>query len=138
CSEGFASTSEGFASGGLAEAGGSLYLRLGSSFDALAEAATGILGGLGLSPLTAEGAEAARGSPPCPWRAGLGFFVCGRSSQEAAAALSPPSLSFFDSALALYRLEPGPDPFQALSWRAVAEVRRLSGPRRGRGSAPRP
>ncbi len=130
--------SEGFASGGLAEAGGSLYLRLGSSFDALAAAAAKSLGGLGLGLLAAEGVEAARGSPPCPWRAGLGFFVCGRSSMEAAAALSPPALSFYDSTLALYRLEPGPDPFQALSWRAVAEVRRLSGPRRGRSSAPRP
>ncbi len=131
--------SEGFASaGGLVEAGGSLYLGLGSSFEALAADAAGILGGLGLGPLAAEGAETASGALSCPWRAGLGFFVCGRSSLEAAAALSPPALSFFDSALALYRLEPGPDPFQALSWRTVAEVRRLSGPRRGRGSAPRP
>ena len=145
CPGGFASADEasaaaggGSAAGGLVEAGGSLYLGLGPSFGTLAAAAAASLGGLGLRPLAAEGAEAARGSPPCPWRAGLGFFVCGRSSLEAAAALSPPALSFFDSALALYRLEPGPDPFQALSWRAVAEVKRLSGPRRGRGSDPRP
>lgn len=137
-SEGFATGSEGFASNGLVEADGMLYLGLGPSFAALVEAARNSLGELGLRPLAEEGKAAEGGKKGWPWRAGLGFFVCGRASLREAAALSPPALSFFDASLALYRLDAGPDPLSALAWRELARARRLSGPRKGRDSAPRP
>jgi hypothetical protein len=58
-----------------------------------------------------------------PISAGQGFFLLKARDgprELAAAELAPPSISFFECRMALYRMDFGLDPFIAMSWKEIA------------------
>jgi hypothetical protein len=109
-----------FTASGIVSLGDSFLLGLGGPLRALAINAAEAAGRLGLEP-----------DPAPPFEPGLGFFLLKPDGADGSAdpslAGEPLRMSFLDCSLALLRLDLGPDPFRAASWKLLARSRRRTG-----------